>query len=99
MKPFRLPSSTASGFVLWKVGAVVLDRLIGVQHVAAYLVAPFRGWPFPAQFGRFPGLFFVLQGQEPRLENPHGELPVLVLGALVLATDYYSRGQVGQPNC
>ena len=34
--------------------------------------------------------------QQPRLEHPHRQLLVLVLGALVLALDHDARRQVGQ---
>src|ERR671910_2567897 len=80
-------------------GPVVLDLLVGLEHVAANVGAPeARVGRHPA-FARDLGLALLeLQFGEPRAEHPHRRLLVRCLRALVLALDDDSAREVRDPH-
>src|SRR5262245_57698987 len=73
------------------VGTMIPDHLIGMQNIGTDLAAPFRFCIFTAQDRPFFLLFSLLQFEQPRPQNPHGELTVLGLRTLVLAGDDNTR--------
>src|ERR671916_607083 len=80
------------------VRAVVLGQLVGVEDVGADLAPPLVVGLLPALGGDLPLALLPLELEEPRLEDAHSDLPVLVLAALVLALGHDAGRQVRDPH-
>ncbi len=81
-----------------KIGAVILDHLVGMQNIGADLTPPLGFSVFPAQHGAFLLFFGAFQFDEASAQDAHGELAVLRLGAFILARHHDPCGNMSQPN-
>src|SRR5919107_1301055 len=79
-------------------GAVVLYELVRVEHVGSDLRTPLDLGLLPALRGDLLLPLLALQLEEPRPQDPHCHLAVLVLAALVLALRHDARGEVRDPD-
>src|SRR5437870_8513708 len=68
--------------------AVVLHQGVRVQYVAAYLIPPLRRPVLPAELLLLLLLLLDAQLEEAGAEDPHRDLPVAKLRALVLDGDH-----------
>src|ERR1039458_7866740 len=79
-------------------GAQVLDHLVGLEHVAADLVAPRHRALLTVVFFHRSTLLVLFLFVEARLQHRHRQLTVLVLAPLVLALDHDAGRQVRHPD-
>src|SRR5918998_1842444 len=79
-------------------GAMVLYELVRVEHVGPDLRTPLDIGLLPALCGDLLLPLLALEFEEPRPEDPHGHLTVLVLAALVLALRHDARREVRDPD-
>src|SRR5215218_5430016 len=79
-------------------GAVVLDELVRVKYVGPDLRTPLDLGLLSALRGDLLLPLLALELKEPRPQDPHGHLTVLVLAALVLALRHDARREVRDPN-
>lgn len=80
-------------------GSEVFNHLVGLEDIAANLVAP-ADFAFIAVEAFHFGAFFVLKFlEETRLQGFHGGGFIFVLRAFVLAGDDDVGGEVGDADC
>src|SRR5829696_7292751 len=78
--------------------AVVLDELVRVKNVGPDLRSPLDLGLLPTLSGDLLLPLLALQLEEPRPQDPQGDLAVLVLAPLVLALRHDTRRQVCDPD-
>ncbi len=77
------------------ISAMVLDKLIGLEHIRPDLAPPGDVFFLTVCLLLFCILFCFLLFVEPGLQDLHGNGTVFMLGPLILALDNYTGRQVG----
>src|SRR3954453_15740510 len=97
-EPVEVPVQDRARVRRLVIGSEVLDHLVGVEDVAADLVAPTRGEVLTPDLAELFLPLLELELEQPRLQDPDRHLAVLGGRPLVLAGDHDPGRDVREPD-